>query len=64
MTYEAPHEPTANFIRVPGMRVILRCLLVGVFVAGVVAGCGNQSGGGGGKPNPGSSSSQNGGGGY
>jgi hypothetical protein len=43
--------------------MILRCLLVGVLVAGVVAGCGNQSGGGGDKPKPGSSS-QNGGGGY
>jgi hypothetical protein len=57
-----PHEPTASNVRVPGMRMILRCLLVGVLVAGVVAGCGNQSGGGGGKPNPGSSSSQGGGG--
>ncbi|HXR68849.1 MAG TPA: hypothetical protein VN712_09470 [Dermatophilaceae bacterium] len=42
------------------MRTILRCLLVGVLVAGVAAGCGNQSGGGGGKPNPGSSSSRSG----
>jgi hypothetical protein len=53
-------RPTAYVY--PSMRMILRCLLVGVLVAGVVAGCGNQSGGG--KPNPGSSSSQGGGGGY
>ena len=59
-TYEAPDEPTANWVRVPDMRTILRCLLVGVLVAGVAAGCGNQSGGGGGKPNPGSSSSRSG----
>ena len=62
-TYETAHEPTANCLRVSGMRMILRCLLVGVLVAGVVAGCGNQSGGGGDTPKPGSSS-QNGGGGY
>jgi|GEM_PF-4149554 len=42
--------------------MILRCLLVGVLILGVVAGCGNQSGGGDDRPKPGSSSPQDGGG--
>lgn len=56
-------EPIARSIRVPGMKTLLRCLLIGILVVAPAAACGNKDGGGG-KPKPGSSSSPKAPGGY
>lgn len=45
------------------MKTVLRCLVIGVLVAGIAAGCGDDSGSGD-KPKPESSNSQGNDGGY